>query len=142
MTNKDTRFQKGKSGNPKGRPQGSRNASTMAAEMLLQGEAEAITRKCVDMAMEGNSTALRLCVSRMLPVKRDRNINIDLPALKGAKDALGAISAVLNAVANGEISPSEGQAVASTLETHRRTFEVEELEHRIETLEAQQRAAR
>ena len=116
--------------------------ATMAAEMLLQGEAEAITRKCVDMAMEGNSTALRLCVSRMLPVKRDRNINIDLPALKGAKDALGAISAVLNAVANGEISPSEGQAVASTLETHRRTFEVEELEHRIETLEAQQRAAR
>ena len=114
----------------------------MAAEMLLQGEAEAITRKCVDMAMEGNSTALRLCVSRMLPVKRDRNINIDLPALKGAKDSLGAISAVLNAVANGEIRPSEGQAVASTLETHRRTFEVEELEHRIETMEAQQRAAR
>ena len=101
------------------RPRGSRNASTMAAEMLLQGEAEAITRKCVDMAIEGNSTALRLCVSRMLPVKRDRIINIDLPALKGAKDALGAISAVLNAVANGEISPSEGQAVASTLEIHR-----------------------
>ena len=72
MTNKDTRFQKGVSGNPKRRPQGSRNASTMAAERLLEGEAEAITQKCVDMAMDGDPTALRLCLSRILPVKRER----------------------------------------------------------------------
>ena len=72
MTNKDTRFQKGKSGNLKGRPRGSRNASTMAAEMLLQGEAEAITRKCVERAITGDPTALRLCLSRILPVKRGR----------------------------------------------------------------------
>ena len=49
---------------------------------------------------------------------------------------------MLEAVGAGEITPSEGQAVASLLETHRRTFEVEELEHRIETLEEQQCAAR
>ena len=49
---------------------------------------------------------------------------------------------MLEAVGAGTITPSEGQAVASLLETHRQTFEVEELEHRIETLEAQQCAAR
>ena len=49
---------------------------------------------------------------------------------------------MLEAVGAGMITPSEGQAVASLLEAHRRTFEVEELEHRIEALEAQQCAAR
>ena len=91
MTNKDTRFQKGKSGNLKGRPRGSRNRSTVAAEMLLENQAAAITQKCVDMAMGGDPTALRLSLSRILPVKRDRNISIDLSDLKGAKDALGAV---------------------------------------------------
>jgi len=49
---------------------------------------------------------------------------------------------VLEAVGVGAITPSEGQAVTSLLEAHRRTFEVEELENRIEALEAQQCAAR
>ena len=142
MTNKDTRFQKGKSGNPKGRPQGSRNASTMAAEKLMEGEAEAITQKCVDMAMDGDPTALRLCLSRLLPIKRERTISIDLPPLEGSHDSLKAIGSVLEAVGSGAITLSEGQILASLLEAHRRTFEVEELEHRIEALESQLCGAR
>ncbi len=65
-----------------------------------------------------------------------------LEALEGSQGALGAIGTVLEAVGAGTITPSEGQAVASLLEAHRRTFEVEELERRLEVLEAQQCAAR
>ena len=114
----------------------------MAAEALLDGESEALTRRCIDLAMEGDPPALRLCLSRILPVRRERTISLDLPALQGSQDSLGAIGRVLEAVGTGMITPSEGQAVASLLETQRRTFEVEELEHRIEALEAQQCAAR
>ena len=142
MKNRDHLFQPGRSGNPNGRPKGRRNRSSMAAEALLNGKSEAIPRRCIDLAMEGDSTALRLCLSRILPVKRDRTIELDLPALEDSQDSLRAIGTVLEAVGSGMITPSEGQAVASLLETHRRTFEVEELEHRIEALEAQQCAAR
>ena len=137
MTNKDTRFQKGKSGNPKGRPQGSRNASTMAAEKLMEGEAEAITQKCVDMAMDGDPTALRLCVSRLIPTKRERStISLDLPPLEGSQDSLKAIGAVLGVVAAGEITPGEGTAIARLLEVQRAAFEIVELENRLNALEA------
>ncbi len=142
MSKQDTQFKPGQSGNPSGRPKGARNKSTVAAEALLDGESEALTRRCIDLAMEGDSTALRLCLSRILPVKRENPISLDLPALKDSQDSLRAIGTVLEAVGAGTITPSEGQAVASLLETHRRTFEVEELERRLEVLEAQQCAAR
>jgi len=142
MPKQDSQFKPGQSGNPTGRPKGARNKATLAAEALLDGEAETITRKCIDLAMEGDGTALRLCLSRILPVKRERTIELDLPALEGSQNSLRAIGTVLEAVGSGAITPSEGQAVASLLETHRRTFEVEELEQRIEALEAQQCAVR
>ena len=90
---------------------------------------------------KGNHTALRLCLSRILPVKRERTSEIDLPALGGFKDSLKAIARVVAAVADGAIAPAEGQSLASLLEMHRRTFEVEELERRLEALEAQVCAA-
>jgi len=109
---------------------------------LLDGEAETITRKCIDLALAGDHTALRLCLSGILPVKRERSIELDLPALGNSQDVLKAIATVLEAVGSGAITPSEGQGVAQLLEAYRRTREVEELEQRIEVLEAEQCAAR
>jgi hypothetical protein len=67
-------FEPGKSGNPKGRPKGSRNQATLLAEALLDGEAEAITRKLVDKALEGDTTALRLCLDRLVAPMRERRV--------------------------------------------------------------------
>jgi hypothetical protein len=44
--------------NPKGRPPGSRHRTTLAIEALLEGEAEAFTRKAIDMAMNGGVVTL------------------------------------------------------------------------------------
>src|SRR6516225_4824452 len=65
-------FEKGRSGNPAGRPRGSRNRSTLAAQLLLQGEAEALTRKAVELALGGDPTALRLCLDRLIAPHRER----------------------------------------------------------------------
>jgi hypothetical protein len=135
MKNGDHLFKLGESGNPLGRPRGARNRATVAAELLLDGESEALTRRCVDMALAGDHVALRLCLSRILPVKRERTLELDLPDLGSSQGSLRAIATVLEAVGSGAITPSEGQSVAGLLETYRRSFEIEELERRIGALE-------
>ena len=42
----------------------------MLARSLLAGEAEALTRKAVEMALGGDVVALRLCIERLVPVAR------------------------------------------------------------------------
>jgi Family of unknown function (DUF5681) len=63
-------FPKGRSGNPRGRPVGARNAATLAAEHLLDGEAGTITRKAVELAKQGDTVALRLCLDRIIPPRQ------------------------------------------------------------------------
>ena len=88
-------FEPGMSGNPNGRPKGSRNKTTMAMEILFDGEAELLTRKAVEKALAGDPIALRLCLERILPPRRDRPIAFDLPDIATAADAVKASSAIL-----------------------------------------------
>ena len=128
-------FKKGTSGNPKGRPPGSRNKATLACQELLDGEAEALTRKAVDMALGGDIQALRLCLDRLIPPRKDRTIKLDLPDLEAAEGLEAASSAVLTAVAAGDITPSEGQALTTILEGRRKVLELTEIERRLLALE-------
>ncbi len=128
-------FKKGKSGNPAGRPQGSRNKATLAMERLLNGEADRLTQKAVDLAMKGDTTALRLCLERLCPPRKDWPVIFDLPPLKVPADALAAMSALLAAVAQGEVSPGEAQTIATVIEAQRRVMECEDHEKRLRALE-------
>ena len=100
------RFTKGTSGNPAGRPRGSRNQSTLIMEALLEGEAEQLMRKTIDLGKEGNPIALRLCLDRLLPPRKDRPIQVTLPRLDTTKQLDSAISAILQAVSKGDLTPS------------------------------------
>ena len=79
-------FAKGKSGNPNGRPKGSRNAATLALESLLDGQAEALTQKAIKLALGGNLMALRICMDRILPPRKDRPVAFEIPAITGIED--------------------------------------------------------
>lgn len=107
----------------------------MAVEALLEGEAETLTRVAIDRALEGDTTALRLCLDRIAPARKDAPISFDLPAMESAADAARAAQAVLSAVAGGDITPGEGAAVMGLIETYRKTLETSEIEARVAALE-------
>ncbi len=129
-------FTKGQSGNPNGKPKGTRNRATMAAEALLEGEAEALTRVCIDKAKKGDSTALRLCMERIYPPRKDRPVTFDMPAVDDAGSVVAAIGAVLLSAGQGALSLTEAQCVVSMIEAQRRCIETHDLERRVSALEA------
>ena len=131
----DTRFKPGKSGNPAGKPKGSRNATTVAMQALLDGESGAITRKAIELAKGGDMAALRLCLDRILPPRKDRPVTFALPPINSANDAAAAISAILAAVSSGGVTPGEAAEVSKLIDTYVRVVEATELHERISALE-------
>jgi hypothetical protein len=129
-------FPKGRSGNPAGRRLGLRNKATLAAQKLLAGEAEALTRKAVEAAFAGDSTAMRLCLERILP--RDRAVEFALPPIRSAADIAGAMGAVTAALAGGLITPGEAQAIAKVFTTFVQTIETSDFDQRLQVLETRQ----
>jgi hypothetical protein len=129
--NADGTFGPGNSGKPKG----TRHKATQAALALLDGEAEALTRQAVTMALGGDTTALRLCLERIAPPRRDAPVTFDLPPMETARDAAKAAGAVLGAVAHGDLTPTEGAHIMALVEGFRRTLETTELEARLVALE-------
>ena len=96
----------------------------------------ALARKAVELALAGDTTALRVCIERLVPVARERAIEVELPTLKAAGDLPAAVAQILAAVGAGEITPTEGERLAGLLGAWREAFEVSELEKRIAALEA------
>ena len=130
-----TPFKPGKSGNPSGRPKGARNKTTMAIEALLEGEAEDLTRKAIEMAKGGDGPALRMCLDRLAPPRKDSPVRFDLPLIKSVADAVEASSALLSAVAGGDVTPDEAARIMSLLTSHKVLVETGEFERRLEALE-------
>jgi hypothetical protein len=128
-------YQPGQSGNLKGRPKGARNKTTLAVEALLDGEAEAITRKAIEKAKDGDMTAIRLCLDRLAPPVKDRPVSFHLPEIKMADDASAASGAILQAVSNGEVTPGEASDLVRLPDSFTNTLVATELENRIAALE-------
>ena len=114
---------------------GDRDEQAPQVEALLDGESEAITRCAVEKALEGDTTALRLCLERIAPPRKEAPVQFSLPKMETARDAATAASAVLQAVSEGELTPTEGAHVMQLVETYRRTLEMSDLEARIAALE-------
>jgi hypothetical protein len=128
-------FAKGVSGNPAGKRPGTRNRATVAAEALLDGEAEALTRKAIEMAKQGDITALRLCLDRVVAPRRERPVQFRLPALRSAADAAGAMAAIADAVANADLTASEAAELSKVVESFARIVEVTDFDERLRALE-------
>jgi hypothetical protein len=120
----------------RGRPVGSRNKATIAMQDLLDGEGEAIPLKAIKLAKAGNEVALRLCLERLIAPRRERTVRLKLPSdISRAEGISGAVAAILEAVAGGEITTGEAAQLANVLEVRRKAIETQDLERRLIQIE-------
>ena len=104
-------FKPGQSGNPAGRPRGSRNKRTVATEKLLGPNGEEFAQLAIELAKMGHPVAMRVCLDWILP--RERRPAFRLPPVRTAKDRLDAMNLLLQGVAAGELTPAQASRLST-----------------------------
>ena len=127
-------FKKGQSGNPKGRPKGTQDRRNQLRE-LLGSRSKEIVEKAVEMALEGDPTAMRLVVERLVPALPRREDSVPIPELAKSGSLSEQSDAITQALANGHLTTSEAASVMQILTAKARILETEELAQRITSLE-------
>lgn len=102
----------------------------------MQGELDNICRRLIEEALEGNIQAMRLILDRILPPRKDRSIEINVPTLKTPDDALKAISVISQAIGSGDITPCEGESLSRIIDIFVKAINTYNLEKRLNELEA------
>ena len=126
------KFKAGISGNPRGRPKGTKDRRVQYRD-LLEPHATNLMCKAVDLAMEGDTTALRLCLDRICPVIKAKDEPVLIDGLKGPLAEQG--EQIIGAMSKGQITPSEASIAIQTLAVQARITEITDLEQRVKILE-------
>jgi Family of unknown function (DUF5681) len=133
---KKGRFKPGQSGNPKGKPRGSKHRLTVLAERLMEDNVEGITNVIIAKALDGNLQAAALILSRVKPVPKGRRLSFSMPTGLGLAGIATAFDAIMAAVGQGAITTDEAAALAAILEKQAKILEVDETQRRLAALEA------
>lgn len=138
----NTAWRPGQSGNPAGKAKGVRHRALVALDAIGTEGAADIMRAVVTAARSGDMRAADILLRRIWPERKGRPVMLDLPPMRTAADLPGALATIAEAVAGGEITPEEGQAVAAVLEAQRRAIETTDFERRLAALETAKETAR
>lgn len=130
----DGTFLQGQSGNPAGKPKGAKHKATQAALALLDGEAEALTRKAVELALDGDTTALKICMDRIAPSLKSTSpmVKLDIPM---PNSLAGTAKALIAASTQGDIAPDIAAQMVTAIASVARIEEIETLKHRVQAIE-------
>jgi hypothetical protein len=119
----------------RGRPRGSRNKKTIQWQEMLSEHGAALLKKCVLMAMQGDSAAMRLCMERLLPPCKQSPAQFPLPMITTVAELVQAQAAVLEGFSRGELTGSHAETMSELLDKFRHSLETEQLEARLRALE-------
>lgn len=127
------KFQKGQSGNPAGRPKGVPDRRGALRAKLLP-HAEDLITMVVAYAKAGDMQAMRIVMERILPPLKEEPLDLKLPKIDCPEDCSKAQAHVLQAVASGELLPSEGQAMSNLIDAQRRSLETTDIAAQLQAL--------
>jgi hypothetical protein len=125
-----------KPGNP-GRPPGSKNKTTWMAEQLVDGQAEQLVQKVVELARAGNVAALRMVLDRVWPPRKGQPVDIVMPPIKSSQDMFPAIASIWTAIGEGRLTPEEASALSIVVDRSIQAIQLHDHAKRIAALEAQ-----
>ena len=126
------KFKPGESGNPQGKPKGAKDKRT-GLRALLEPHARELVQKVVSMALEGDTTALRICIDRLIAPIKGLDMPITIGPLEGSMVDQG--KSILAALSDARISPDQAATLMQTIAAQARIIEVDDLEKRISNLE-------
>jgi hypothetical protein len=118
------RFPKGTSGNPAGRPAGSRHKATFVFDQLRDNEGRQLLSKLLELPHRGNLPALRRFLDRFYPERKDPAFPMALPPLESTHVLLPYFREVSGAAAAGEITPAQGESLIHIAMSHARVIEL------------------
>ena len=128
-------FQKGQSGNPAGRPRGSRNKACIQMERKLERKAGKLLNKAVEVALTGNVAALRLCLERLLPQRTSEPLLCEAMPLAKAADAVTATAELASAAVAGDITADQAAKLAKVISVYVNALEAHDFEEQLAALE-------
>jgi hypothetical protein len=101
---------------------------------LFDGEAEALTRKIIDLAKAGDMQALKVCIDRLCPPMKAQTASVQVDILQ--TDSMSDIAnAFIKAAADGRLPPDVAAQLVSAVGTLARVVEIDELKIRLAALE-------
>jgi hypothetical protein len=133
-------FQPGQSGNPAGKAKGTKNHATRLVEALIDGQAEELASRAVELAMAGDASVMRALLDRLIAPRKDRPVSIAMPKINTAADLIAAAAALTSAVGDGEITPGEAASLSTLVANTAKAVETFELADRLARLEEQMAA--
>lgn len=129
------KFEKGNKANPAGRPKGQQDPRT-ALRALFQPHAPELIQKAVDLALDGDPQALRMCLDRICPsIKATAdpiNTGLSTTGLTLAQQA----DELYRQAAAGEIDLDTAESLTKILTARIKIDEVTDLSERMAALEA------
>jgi hypothetical protein len=126
-------FKPGQSGNPAGKPKGTKHKSTLIREALARHLPE-ILGKLIEQAKSGDTHAAKLLLERALAPLKSVDAPVAVPGPgSGSVAALG--GAVVARMLEGNLTPNEATALLAALAAQSKLVETDELTRRVEALE-------
>jgi hypothetical protein len=109
---------------------------------MLGQHAEPLVKKCVVMAMQGDTTAMRLCIERLLAPRKQTPVKFKLPPITTIAELAQAQITMLETLSRGQLTPAEAETIGNLFENRRRMMETEDFAARLQALEHRAREER
>ncbi|MCS3902088.1 hypothetical protein J2T55_000080 [Methylohalomonas lacus] len=126
------KFKKGESGNPSGKPKGAKDKRTRL-KGLLEPYSNDLVEKAVELAMDGDTTALKLCLDRLMPPLKpvDKALNVEI----AGETVTDKSESVVNLLSSGDLTPEQASKILAAMSSHTHIREMDEIERRLVELE-------